>query len=124
MSRAWGEQERERVRDALVREGQRLFEQYGLQKTTIDEIVAAAGISKGSFYLFFRSKKELYFEIVRRVESEFKEALYADLESPNRSHRESFRLFLNRSVDALVSKPIYRQIRTLDLESLMRSLPP
>ncbi len=124
MSRAWGEQERERVRDALVREGQRLFEQYGLQKTTIDEIVAAAGISKGSFYLFFRSKEELYFEIVRRVESEFKEALYADLESPNRSHRESFRLFLNRSVDALVSKPIYRQIRTLDLESLMRSLPP
>lgn len=111
------------MREALIREGQRLFEQYGLQKTTIDEIVAAAKISKGSFYLFFQSKEELYFEIVKSVEREFKQDLYADLEAPERSHRESFRLFLSRSVEALTTKPIYRQIRTLDLESLMRGVP-
>lgn len=37
-----------------------LFARQGYQKTTINEIVATAGISKGLFYHYFENKKELY----------------------------------------------------------------
>lgn len=37
-----------------------LFAKQGYKKTTIDEIVARAGISKGLFYHYFINKKELY----------------------------------------------------------------
>ena len=37
-----------------------LFARQGYRKTTIDEIVVGAGISKGLFYHYFNNKKELY----------------------------------------------------------------
>ena len=46
-----------------MREGEKLFERYGYRKVSIDEIVEAAGIAKGTFYLYFDSKDVLYHEI-------------------------------------------------------------
>ncbi len=37
-----------------------VFSKYGYKKTTIDEIVATAGISKGLFYHYYTDKKQLY----------------------------------------------------------------
>lgn len=37
-----------------------LFAQHGYKKTTIDEIVAKASVSKGLFYHYFKNKQELY----------------------------------------------------------------
>lgn len=37
-----------------------LFAKQGYKKTTVDEIVAGAGISKGLFYHYFKNKQELY----------------------------------------------------------------
>lgn len=37
-----------------------LFAKQGYKKTTVDEIVAGADISKGLFYHYFKNKKELY----------------------------------------------------------------
>lgn len=36
-----------------------LFRQFGVDAVTIDQIAAAAGIAKGTFYLYFRSKSAL-----------------------------------------------------------------
>ncbi len=45
-----------------------LFAKKGFDKTTVDEIVARAGVAKGTFYLYFKSKddliKELAFEVM------------------------------------------------------------
>jgi len=45
-----------------------LFARKGFDKTTVDEIVAKAGVAKGTFYLYFKSKddliKELAFEVM------------------------------------------------------------
>lgn len=40
-----------------------LFAKQGYKKTTIDEIVVKAGISKGLFYHYFKNKKELYIHL-------------------------------------------------------------
>ena len=37
-----------------------IFAKYGYKKTTVDEIVSAAGISKGLFYHYYTDKKQLY----------------------------------------------------------------
>ena len=72
MPRPWSEEEKKIIKKSLIKEGRKLFEKYGLQKTTIDEIVSAARISKGSFYRFYQSKEELYFDVLDEVEREFK----------------------------------------------------
>ena len=62
--------EREAITDTLLKQGERLFCEYGLRKVTIEEIAKAAGIAKGSFYAFYGSKEELYFAILARCQQD------------------------------------------------------
>jgi TetR/AcrR family transcriptional repressor of nem operon len=47
------------ARDKLVTAAQGLMLTQGYQPTSVDEIIATAGVSKGSFYHYFKSKEEL-----------------------------------------------------------------
>jgi AcrR family transcriptional regulator len=47
-------------RDRLLEEALELFGRYGVKRTSIDTLAAAAGIAKGSVYLEWRSKDELF----------------------------------------------------------------
>lgn len=59
----FSDNEKEMIRQKLMKEGERLFTTFGIKKVTIDEIVQATGIAKGSFYNFYPSKEHLYMEI-------------------------------------------------------------
>jgi AcrR family transcriptional regulator len=43
-----------------------LFARFGLRKTTIDDIAKAASVGKGTVYLYFKNKDELFLSIIRR----------------------------------------------------------
>ena len=55
-------------REQLVEAALRLFRRYGFRKTTVEEIAAEAGVGKGSVYLEFRSKEEIFFALVEEHE--------------------------------------------------------
>ena len=55
------------IRERLLAAGRELFARYGLRKTTVEELARAAGIAKGTFYLFFPSKEALYAEVLLSV---------------------------------------------------------
>ena len=63
MPRHFTEDEKNEIRESLISVGLELFEKFGVDKTNIEEITAKAGISKGSFYNFFKSKGDLFMEI-------------------------------------------------------------
>lgn len=65
MARKFSEEEREEVRRKIMREGRALFARHGVRKTSVDDLVQATGIGKGTFYLFFPSKEDLVFELIR-----------------------------------------------------------
>lgn len=46
-------------REEILAAGERVIRARGPERATIDEVVAAAGIAKGTFYLYFRSKADL-----------------------------------------------------------------
>ncbi len=56
--------EKEHIKQDLLTKGRTIFIKYGLAKTSIDEIIRECGIAKGTFYKFFNSKEELYYEIL------------------------------------------------------------
>ena len=43
---------------------------YGIKKTSVDQLVAGAGISKGAFYKFYDTKELLFFEVFEDFHSE------------------------------------------------------
>src|SRR5262245_57221020 len=42
-----------------------VFAKKGFEATTVEEIADAAGVAKGTVYLYYRSKQEIYFEALR-----------------------------------------------------------
>jgi AcrR family transcriptional regulator len=81
MPRAFHADERERIEARLIETGRRLFERQGLRKTNVAELAAAAGIGKGSFYLFYPSKEALFMAISDRFETQVKSAFTAELDA-------------------------------------------
>ena len=53
---------RDETRSRIVRSAQRLFNRHGFQGVSIDQIMAAAGLTRGGFYRHFSSKSDLYAE--------------------------------------------------------------
>lgn len=53
------ERKRQQTRQAIASAGLGLFLQQGYDGTTLDQIAAAAGISRRSFFAYFPSKEEL-----------------------------------------------------------------
>lgn len=64
MGKAFTDQERENVREALRREGLRLLAQDGIRKVSIRELTGNVGIAQGGFYTFYRDKEEFVTDLI------------------------------------------------------------
>src|SRR6188508_1929234 len=53
-----------RVRAEIFRHAARLFRLRGYAGTSIDDVMLAAGLTRGAFYAHFKSKDELFAEVI------------------------------------------------------------
>lgn len=53
--------------ERLVTAATRLFAELGYERTTVQDVVAAAGVTKGAMYHYFASKDDLLYEIYHRI---------------------------------------------------------
>lgn len=58
--------EKEHRREEILNAAQKVFFEKGLQATTMDEIAEAAELSKGTLYLYYKSKEDLYLAVMVR----------------------------------------------------------
>ena len=64
VSKSFTRMKRDEISEKL-KEGAMIYAaEVGMKKTSVDSLVAYAGISKGAFYNFFESKDELFLELV------------------------------------------------------------
>lgn len=61
----YSREHRERQRQKIVRQAARLFRRHGYEGVGIERIMAAARLTRGGFYGYFRSKAELFAEVMR-----------------------------------------------------------
>ena len=54
-----------RTRQEILDHAARLFRLRGFEATTIDDVMLAAGLTRGAFYAHFGSKDELFAEVLR-----------------------------------------------------------
>ena len=64
MARKFSEKEISEIRAMLKEAARKYASSIGMRKTTVDELCAYAGISKGAFYKFYDSKEAIFFEIL------------------------------------------------------------
>lgn len=56
----YSREHKERTRARIVDAARKLFNRYGFEQVSIDQIMAAADLTRGGFYYHFASKDELY----------------------------------------------------------------
>lgn len=64
---------REETRRELLAVSRRLFAAKGYEDTTIDEVVLASAVARGTFYLEFEDKKTLFRAVVERAQHSIRE---------------------------------------------------
>jgi AcrR family transcriptional regulator len=124
MPRAFSERERDLIRQRLRAAGRQAFTDFGLRRTAVDDLVRAAGISKGAFYLFYESKEELLIELLEQIETELQTRLLARALSPELSVEQSLRELLQEAVSARRTQPLLRRLSGDELELLVRRVSP
>jgi AcrR family transcriptional regulator len=60
----------EATRRGLVKAARKLFGKQGFAGTSVDEVVRAAGVTKGALYHHFRDKDDLFRAVVEEVKSD------------------------------------------------------
>lgn len=53
------------LRNEIISTAQKLFQQYGLQKTTMEDIARAMGKGKSTLYYYYKSKEEIFDAVLR-----------------------------------------------------------
>ncbi|WMM26210.1 TetR/AcrR family transcriptional regulator [Tissierella sp. MB52-C2] len=80
MATAFSDNEKELIRKKLNEVAQVCLWKYGVRKTTVDQIVQMAGISKGSFYNFYASKEILFFTVLEEYQKSIIDELAGKLQ--------------------------------------------
>jgi len=121
MPKAFSEHEREIVNAAMLDVGIALIRQKGIRQVTIEDITKGANIAKGSFYSFYGSREELFWDIIKREEKQLVEQIMAvsaeDIDVKAKAKKIFYDLFLG---DGCI---VYYLPQT-DIEYITRKLPP
>jgi AcrR family transcriptional regulator len=77
---------RAEVRKNIIQSARRLFNRHGFENVSLQQIMAGAGLTHGGFYSYFKSKSDLYTEVLRcfLTDPEWKscwEGVHVDLSS-------------------------------------------
>ena len=124
MATAFGASEREEIRSSLRRAAWAHACAEGMKNTSVDQLSAEAGISKGAFYHFYRSKELLFLEVLSAWHQQIFEQVEAFMGShdqlpPDTLARES----LKTALELLLYRPAARFILT-ERDVLLRRVSP
>ncbi len=92
--KVYSEEDREKVREALINTMIQCIVDRGLIHSSIDVLCKRVGISKTFFYTFFSSKEELVLEALRYQQPRLLDYAHQLMEDPSLSWREGVETFL------------------------------
>ena len=101
------------VRTEVAEVAMRLFQEQGFEKTTVEQIAAAAGLSRTSFFRYFATKEDVILGHLEEVRQRLLEALVA------RPEQEPVWRSLRRAFDVLIEESLALPERGLAMARLV-----
>jgi AcrR family transcriptional regulator len=106
-------------RQQILTHARDVFAKRGYHAAKIDDIVAAAGVARGTFYLYFEDKRAIFEEIVDRTFARLGMAIMrVDTDDPARSVAAQIEENIRRIVHALLEDPATTKILLSDAVGL------
>lgn len=100
----------EERKNEILDNAEKLFSTKGYSKTTINDILLAVGIAKGTFYYYFKSKEEVMDAIVIRFIDNGIENIKAIAQNKDLNAKEKlFQIIMYKNPDIAEKEPILEQ---------------
>ena len=123
MATAFSENEKEMIRKKLNEVGKDCLLTYGVKKTTVDQLVQLAGISKGSFYNFYPSKEILFFTVLEEYQKELMDEVICKLEQEKHIGIDVFTELIYELYQNVRYSFIMTIVRNKEFDYLLRKIP-
>ncbi|HEX4053795.1 MAG TPA: TetR/AcrR family transcriptional regulator [Tepidisphaeraceae bacterium] len=103
----------ENKRKLIVQTAVRLFSERPFNRVRLDDVAEAAGVGKGTVYIYFKNKEELYYSLVYESFVELVARLRGQLAQPM-SHREKIMAIVDGLADHGIRHPqLFEIMRTV-----------
>ncbi|HYL59604.1 MAG TPA: TetR/AcrR family transcriptional regulator [Candidatus Acidoferrales bacterium] len=97
--------ERQARRAQVLRHAKRIFARKGYHRTNVADIISRARIARGTFYLYFQNKKDLFEELLEQVVTELTLRIQRLRVGAGEPHPvEQLRANLNRVLDFVLAE--------------------
>ena len=88
------EYKKENIKDHIITIATRIFSKFGFRKTTINDIAEEMGKGKSSIYYYFKSKEDIYKEVIQREAELFKNEVYENVIYTNDNPKDKLRNYV------------------------------
>jgi len=109
------EEEKAERREMILEAARKRFQRFGYSKTTMDEIAGDAGISKGTIYLYFESKEDIFNELLAGEARDMERYLYRKVKDEESVLRQLEMIFAG-ALDYLERHPFLDSILSRDVD--------
>ena len=125
MPKSYSDQERAYIKKRLKEEAAACMGQFGIRRTTVDEIVKRVNIPKGTFYLFYPSKELLLFEVIQEQHELVNQKLYQALSGLSETDLSAEKItdVIFEFYKLTEEMPVFRLMDSGEIELLIRKLP-
>lgn len=83
MPKPFSIEEKAYIKKRLIEEARDSLSQFGVRKTTVDDLVKKVRIPKGTFYLLYPSKELLFFDVLCKFQDEVQAELISQIQLLN-----------------------------------------
>jgi AcrR family transcriptional regulator len=87
---------KKKAKQRIIEAGARVFTERGYYQAKMDDIADVLGVSKGAIYQYFKSKEQLFFDVVEFILDSEKDGILSIMLSENPSHISSAEFFETR----------------------------
>lgn len=125
MPKSFSDSERTYIKQRLMQEAKQSLIQYGVRKTTVDELVRRVNIPKGTFYLFYKSKELLFFDVLQAFHDEMQQKLISEIKGLNaKINAQKLSELIFKLYKTVEESFILKFITGGEMELILRKLPP
>lgn len=94
MPKIFNDNDKNLIRKNLIKFGLEALESNGYKAASIEKVANQAGIAKGTFYNFFQSKEQFFYEVMLSIRDKNRNDFYEFLSTNSKIDKESMKKFL------------------------------
>lgn len=123
MSRGFTTSEKKELKERLIDVFIKKLNYQKISSINVEDLAKSVGIAKGSFYLFFKSKNELFAEVVNKIQDSIVHKAIAITKEKGLSDKDKLKQLILFLVDTIYRYPWIKQLSNIEYDKVIRKLP-